>query len=65
MLPIILSNRQECSESSVKVIVFSTVVGLSFAIILQRDSLDLIRQTLYGCFLRNSVGSLNKQINAM
>ena len=65
MLPIIISNRQECSKTSVKVIVVSTVVGLSFAIILQRDSLDLIGQTLYGCFLRNSVGSLNKKINTM
>ena len=65
MLPIIISNRQECSKTSVKVIVVSTVVGLSFAIILQRDSLDLIGQTLYGSFLRNSVGSLNKKINTM
>ena len=65
MLPIIISNRQECSKTSVKVIVVSTVVGLSFAIILQRDSLDLIGQTLHGCFLRNSVGSLNKKINTM
>ena len=65
MLPITLSNRQECSKTSLKVIVFSKVVGLSFTIILQRDFLDLIGQTLHGCFLRNSVGSLNKKINTM
>ena len=65
MLPIIISNKQECSKTSVKVILFSTVVGLSFAIIRQRDSLDLIGQTLHGCFLRNSAESLNKKINTM
>ena len=32
---------------------------------IRRDFLDLIGQNLHGCFLRNSVGSLNKKINTM